>query len=70
MSDREAIDLGPLVSRLETELEEEFPGWLIAREESGRWSARLPEWGVLYGQDIAELRGRLRAYAEGTGADE
>jgi hypothetical protein len=64
------VDLGPLVERLEADLEREFPGWLIAREASGLWSARLPGWGVLYGQSAPELRNRLRLHAPGVVHDD
>lgn len=62
----EQIDLGPLIRRLESELEADFPGWLITREASGRWSAQLPGWGELYGDSAPQLRERLRQYAQGT----
>jgi hypothetical protein len=31
-----------LVKRLESELEADFPGWLIHRETSGQWTATRP----------------------------
>ncbi len=37
------FDFGPLVRRLENELEADFPGWLIGREASGRWTATKPD---------------------------
>ena len=36
--------VGSLIRRLEAELERDFPGWLIAREDSGRWSASTAIW--------------------------
>lgn len=61
------IDLSALVARLENEIEAEFPGWLISRESSGRWTAVRPDWGLLYGDSAPELRARLRRYASGDG---
>lgn len=61
----EAFDVGPLIRRLEADLEAEFPGWRIVREVTGRWSAVLAGWGVLYGQSAAELRDRLRQHTRG-----
>jgi hypothetical protein len=61
----DALDFEPLIRQLEAELETDFPGWLIAREASGRWSAKLPEWGELYGDSAPQLRERLRLYARG-----
>ncbi|NKZ03441.1 hypothetical protein [Actinomadura latina] len=48
-----------LIKRLENSLQADFPGWLIARECSGRWVAKRPGWGALYGQSASELRNRL-----------
>jgi hypothetical protein len=56
----EQIDLGPLIRRLQSELEADFPGWLISREAAGRWSAQLPRQGGLYGDNAPQLRERLR----------
>lgn len=58
-----------LVTRLESELEEEFPGWLITRESSGRWTATRTDWGSLYGKTAADLRARMRRHiGEAAGA--
>jgi hypothetical protein len=65
MSLEENFDTSPLIKQLEYDLETEFPGWLIARETSGRWAAVHPHWGALYGQSSTELRDRLRRYADG-----
>lgn len=48
-----------LIERLRDRLEADYPGWVIARERSGRWVATRPEWGALYGQSAVELRNRL-----------
>jgi hypothetical protein len=61
----DAPDLGPLVSGLKDQLETDFPGWLILREPSGRWSATLPRWGTLYAENAPELRERLCQHAQG-----
>lgn len=57
------LDLGPLVKRLENELESDFPGWLITREASGQWTASKPDWGTVHGQSAPELRDRLTQHA-------
>ncbi|MFV2177955.1 hypothetical protein ACFHW2_40055 [Actinomadura sp. LOL_016] len=67
MEDSE-IDLSGLVGRMERDLEEEFPGWLIARESTGRWAATRPDWGALFAQTGPELRERLRRYSGEGGA--
>ena len=54
----------PLFTRIENRLEEEFPGWLVTRDESGRWSAIRLTWGALYGQSATELRERLLKYTD------
>lgn len=54
----------PLFTRMEDDLEAEFPGWLVTREESGQWSAVRPSWGALYGQSATELRDRLLKYTD------
>ncbi|GAA3214702.1 hypothetical protein [Actinocorallia longicatena] len=59
MSENYANTIG---QRLEQELEEEFPGWLIAQEASGRRTATRTGWGSLYGQTAGELRRRLRTH--------
>ncbi|GAA1899646.1 hypothetical protein [Actinomadura bangladeshensis] len=48
-----------LIKRLVDGMEADFPGWLIARECSGRWVAKRSGWGALYGQSASELRIRL-----------
>ncbi|GAA2456960.1 hypothetical protein GCM10010191_90650 [Actinomadura vinacea] len=58
MSDAE-IDLSLLVKAMEGALESEFPGWLITRESSGRWTATRPDWGQLYAKNSIGLRAKL-----------
>jgi hypothetical protein len=58
------MDVSPLVKRLREQLEAEFPGWLVNREDSGRWRAVRPGWGALYGQSAPELRERLRRWRD------
>lgn len=53
------IDTSALIKRLQDDLKADFPGWLIARDRSGRWVATRSEWGALYGQSATELRNRL-----------
>ncbi|TDC57918.1 hypothetical protein E1281_03145 [Actinomadura sp. KC345] len=57
-----------LIKRLQDGLQADFPGWLIARERSGRWVATRSEWGALYGQSAAELRNRLDRVTKGGSA--
>ena len=52
-----------LVTRMENELEEDFPGWLIHRETSGQWTATRPGWGSLFARTAPELRERLTKHA-------
>jgi hypothetical protein len=54
-----------LSSRLENELGEDFPGWLISREPGGRWVATRPEWGSLYERTASDLRERMRRHIRG-----
>jgi hypothetical protein len=60
---RGGMETSALIKRLENDLAADFPGWLISREESGRWAATRHGWGVLYGQSAAELRNRLGRYS-------
>lgn len=53
------VDTSALIRRIEGELEADFPGWLVSRDDSGRWVAVRPAWGALYGQSAVELRERL-----------
>jgi hypothetical protein len=62
MSDTDFVEA--LISRLENELEADFPGWLISRESSGRWVATRSGWGRLYGRTAAALRERLTRYGK------
>ncbi|OLT14164.1 hypothetical protein BJF79_03100 [Actinomadura sp. CNU-125] len=62
------IDLSGLVGSMERDLEAEFPGWLIARESTGRWAATRPDWGALFAQTGPELRERLRRFNREDGA--
>jgi hypothetical protein len=64
-----ALDTSRLIARLINDLNHEFPGWIISRDRSGRWSAARPNWGVLHGQCSAELRERLRQYSPEVGGD-
>ncbi|MFI0370394.1 hypothetical protein ACH35V_21205 [Actinomadura sp. 1N219] len=59
MNEHNGVAASMLIQRLGDGLKADFPGWLISREESGRWVADRPGWGVLYGQSAAELRRRL-----------
>lgn len=52
-----------LIARLEGELEDLFPTWLISYSAAGGWTAELPGWGSLHGKTAAELRERLRKYS-------
>jgi hypothetical protein len=52
-----------LITRLINDLSSEFPGWVISREDSGRWAAIRTNWGAVYGQSSNELRDRLRQYS-------
>jgi hypothetical protein len=54
----------PIFTRMEDDLEAEFPGWVVTREDSGRWSAVRPSWGALYGQSVTELRDRLLKFTD------
>ena len=53
------LDFEPLIKWLKNELERDFPGWLITRDASGRWTASKPDWGTLHGESAPELRDRL-----------
>lgn len=42
-----------------TELRADYPLWTI-EQEPRRYSARIPHWGAVYGQNLNELAQRLK----------
>ena len=62
------IDLSGLIASMENAIESQFPGWLISREHSGRWTAVRPQWGKLHADNAPELLQRLWKHADGDGA--
>lgn len=70
MTSGDLLSTSALITRLIKELQAEFPGWAISREDSGRWVAIRSRWGALYGQSASELRDRLRQHSPEVGGDD
>lgn len=61
------MDLSSLVKAVREGLEAEFPGWLIAREDSGMWRATRPGWSRLWASSSVELRTKIQQVGAGEG---